>query len=109
MSGESTGNEDEKGKEEDGDIQSQAFKNREAVKNKINFQVRNISIELVEDVTISGEVGRSQIDHKVKYVRTMQELDATFMAFAANAGQLLRKSKYQNLSGSTERGYGRFI
>ena len=89
MSGESTGNEDEKGKEEDGDIQSQAFKNREAVKNKINFQVRNISIELVEDVTISGEVGRSQIDHKVKYVRTMQELDATFMAFC---GKMLGSS-----------------
>ena len=65
------------------EVQSQAFKNRQAVQDKINFNVRSISIELVEDLEISGEIGRSRIDHKAKYVRTMQELDTTFMAFCS--------------------------
>ena len=64
-------------------VQSQVAKNREAVKDKINFNVRSISIDLVEDLEISGEIGCSQIDHKAKYVRTMQELDTTFLAFCS--------------------------
>ena len=63
--------------------QSQAFKNRDAVKDKINFNVKSISIDIVEDLNITGEVGRTLIDSKAKYVRTMQELDTTFMAFCA--------------------------
>ncbi len=63
--------------------QSQAFKNREAVKDKINFSVQSISIDIVEDLNITGEVGRTMIQNKARYVRTMQELDITFMAFCA--------------------------
>lgn len=68
--------------DEDGN-QSQTFKNREAVQDKIAFKVQSISIDIVEDLNITGEVGRTMVENKVKYVRTMQELDATFMAFCA--------------------------
>ncbi len=68
---------------EDVDNQSQAFKNKEAVKDKINFNVKSISIDIVEDLEITGEVGKTMIQNKAKYVRTMQELDATFMAFCS--------------------------
>lgn len=63
------------------DAQSQAFKNREAVKDKINFTVRGISVDIIEDLNITGEVGRLLVQSKAKYVRTMQELDIAFMAF----------------------------
>lgn len=65
------------------DMQSQTFNNKEAVKDKINFNVRSISIDIIEDLDITGEVGRTLVQSKAKYVRTMQELDATFMAFCA--------------------------
>lgn len=68
--------------DEDGN-QSQTFKNREAVRDKISFKVRSISIDIVEDLDITGEVGRTMVENKVRYIRTMQELDATFMAFCA--------------------------
>jgi type III restriction enzyme len=68
---------------EDVDNQSQTFKNKEAVKDKINFNVKSISIDIVEDLEITGEVGKTMIRNKAKYVRTMQELDATFMAFCS--------------------------
>ena len=68
--------------DEDGN-QSQTFKNRDAVKDKITFKVQSISIDIVEELNITGEVGRTMIENKVKYVRTMQELDAIFMAFCA--------------------------
>lgn len=75
------GNEDPEA-DEDGN-QSQPFKNREAVQDKITFKVQSINIDIVEDLNITGEVGRTMVENKVKYVRTMQELDATFMAFCA--------------------------
>jgi type III restriction enzyme len=75
MEGEGTASEDAK------DTQSIALKNREAVKDKINFNVKSIGIDIVEDLQITGEVGKTMIRNKAKYVRTMQELDAIFMAF----------------------------
>lgn len=69
--------------EEAAEVENQVYKNRETVKDKITFKVQSISIDIVEDLNITGEVGRTMIENKVKYVRTMQELDATFMAFCA--------------------------
>ena len=37
----------------------------------------------VEDLSITGEVGQTMIRNKAKYVRTMQELNAAYMAFCA--------------------------
>lgn len=67
----------------DEDRESQTYKNRKAVEDKINFNVRSIGIEIVEDLSITGEVGQTMIRNKAKYVRTMQELDAAYMAFCA--------------------------
>ena len=58
-------------------------KNRKAVEDKITFKVRSIGIELVEDLSITGEVGEIQVGKKAKYVRTMQELNNSFYAFCA--------------------------
>lgn len=62
---------------------SQTYKNRKAVEDKINFNVKSIGIEIVEDLSITGEVGQTMIRNKAKYVRTMQELNAAYMAFCA--------------------------
>ena len=67
----------------DEDREKQTYKNRKAVEDRINFNVRNIGIEIVEDLQITGEVGQTIICNKAKYVRTMQELDAVYMAFCA--------------------------
>ena len=60
---------------------SQTYKNRKTVEDKINFNVKSIGIEIVEDLSITGEVGQTMIRNKAKYVRTMQELNAAYMAF----------------------------
>lgn len=62
---------------------SQTYKNRKAVEDKITFNVKSISIDIVEDLEITGEVARILIQEKAKYVRTMQELNSTFFAFCA--------------------------
>lgn len=68
---------------EEEEVQSQAFKNREAVKNKINFNVHSIGIDIIEDLEMTGEIGIKMVNHKAKYVRTMQELDTAFLAFCS--------------------------
>ena len=47
------------------------------------LNVKSIGIEIVEDLSITGEVGQTMIRNKAKYVRTMQELNAAYMAFCA--------------------------
>ena len=58
-------------------------KNRKAVEDKITFKVRSIGITLVEDLSITGEVGEVHVEKKAKYVRTMQELNNAYNAFCA--------------------------
>lgn len=65
------------------DRASQIYKNRQAVVDKINFNVASISIDIVEDLEITGEIGQTMIKNKAKYVRTMSELNIAFMAFCA--------------------------
>lgn len=78
---------------------SQAYKNRKAVEDKINFKVQSIGIEIVEDLEITGEVGRTMINNKAKYVRTMQELDAAFMAFCSKMlGSVYEKVSIKTLA-----------
>lgn len=72
------------GKEEeitDEDRVSQTLKNKKAVESIINFNIKNISIDIVNDLSITGEVGKTMISNKTKYVRTKQELNIAFMAF----------------------------
>ena len=72
--------------------ESACAKNREAVKDKITFKVRSIGIDLVEDLSITGEVGEVRVEKKARYVRTMQELNNSFNAFCAQRiGQKFEK------------------
>ena len=58
-------------------------KNQKAVEDKITFKVHSIGIDLVEDLSITGEVGEVHVGKKARYVRTMQELNNSFNAFCA--------------------------
>lgn len=63
--------------------ESQHSKNRRAVMNKTEFRVQSIGVEIIEDLNITGEVGQTLAANKAKYIRTMQELNATFNVFCA--------------------------
>lgn len=63
--------------------ESQISKNRRAVMDKIEFKVQSIGVEIIEDLNITGEVGQTLAANKAKYIRTMQELNATFNVFCA--------------------------
>lgn len=70
--------------EEDGsEHESQISKNRRAVMDKIEFKVQSIGVEIIEDLNITGEIGQTLAANKAKYIRTMQELNATFNVFCA--------------------------
>ncbi len=58
-------------------------KNRKACEDKITFKVRSIGIDLIEDLSITGEIGETHVEKKARYVRTMQELNNSFNAFCA--------------------------
>ncbi len=81
----------------DADHQSQTYKNRMAVADKIEFKVASIGIEIIEDLDITGEVGQSMEASKAKYVRTMQELNTAFYAFCAK----MIGSKFEKVSVAT--------
>ena len=70
-------------KEDESAHESQHSKNRRAVMNKIEFRVQSIGVEIIEDLNITGEVGQTLAANKAKYIRTMQELNATFNVFCA--------------------------
>lgn len=63
--------------------QNDQFKNREIAKKNynINFSVSSISVEIIEDLEITGEVKQTLVRNKAKYVRTVQELERVFMAY----------------------------
>ena len=72
--------------------ESVCAKNRKTVEDKIAFKVRSIGIDLIEDLSITGEVGEVRVEKKARYVRTMQELNNSFNAFCAQRiGQKFEK------------------
>ena len=81
----------------DVDRHSEAYKNRQTVANRIVFNVSSISIDIIEDLNITGEVGASMRASKAKYVRTMLELNTTFLAFCAK----LIGAKFEKVSVAT--------
>lgn len=80
--------------EDESTHENQRSKNRRAVMNKIEFQVRSIGVDIIEDLNITGEVGQTLVANKAKYIRTMQELSATFNVFCAR----LIGSKFEKVS-----------
>ena len=80
--------------EDESTHENQQSKNRRAVMNKIEFKVRSIGVDIIEDLNITGEVGQTLAANKAKYIRTMQELSATFNVFCAR----LIGSKFEKVS-----------
>ena len=77
------GNDEGNGTGNDEAADNVCAKNRETCQDKITFKVRSIGIDLIEDVSITGETGETHVDKKARYVRTMQELNNSFNAFCA--------------------------
>ncbi len=70
--------------DDDGEAhENQHAKNRRAVMDKIEFRVQSIGVEIIEDLHITGEVGRTLAASKAKYIRTMQELNMAFNVFCS--------------------------
>ena len=67
----------------EGGAENICAKNRKACQDKVTLKVRSIGIDLIEDVSITGETGETHVDKKARYVRTMQELNNSFNAFCA--------------------------
>ena len=64
----------------------------------------------MEDLSITGEVGQTMIRNKAKYVRTMQELNAAYMAFCAKMlGSGYEKVSIKDFSRGSSGSYGRFV
>ena len=68
---------------EPGDVTSEAYRNREKAicQRGINFNVRNISTDIVRDLEMTGEVGTRIVDSKATYVNNMNDLTALYLAF----------------------------
>lgn len=65
------------------DLTSQASRNRErAITQKgINFNVKNISTDIVKDLEITGEVGSRNVKSKAAYINSIQDLTTIFLTF----------------------------
>ena len=65
------------------DVTNEAYRNRERAINQrgINFNVKNISTEIVKDLEMTGEVGTRIIESKAAYVNNMNDISAMFLAF----------------------------
>ena len=89
--------------EEDVDLTSEAFRNRQAAvaHRNINFDVKNISTDIVRDLEMTGEVGTRIIESKAKYINNVADLSAMFLAFCKR----LLGNDYEQRSVKTLAGY----
>lgn len=65
--------------------ENQQVVNRRTVGEKLKFAIQGIGIDIVDDQTITGEVGTVSVEKKVHYVRTTQELSKAFFAFCSKS------------------------
>lgn len=68
---------------EDIDVTSQSFRNRQAAMNQrgINFNVGNVSTDIVKDLDMTGEVGSKIVNSKAAYINNVADLTAMYLAF----------------------------
>ena len=69
--------------DEDIDITSETYRNRQTAINQrgINFNVRNVSTDIVKDLDMTGEVGIRIVESKATYVNNVADLTAMYLAF----------------------------
>ncbi|MDE5811517.1 MAG: DEAD/DEAH box helicase family protein [Muribaculaceae bacterium] len=68
---------------EDVDITSETYRNRQVAINQhcINFDVKNVSTDIVKDLDMTGEVGIRIVESKATYVNNVADLTAMYLAF----------------------------
>ncbi len=62
-------------------VQSMAVKNRQKVKDQIRFDVKNINVEIPENVVFQNELGVIGVREKGKYARSAGEVRRIFIDF----------------------------
>lgn len=65
------------------DVTSETYLNRQAAINQrgINFNVRNVSTDIVKDLDMTGEVGTRIVESKATYINNVADLTAMYLAF----------------------------
>ena len=69
--------------DEEMDITSETYRNRQAAISQrgINFNVRNVSTDIVKDLDMTGEVGTKIVESKATYINNVADLTAMYLAF----------------------------
>ena len=63
------------------DTESVCAKNRKAVENRINLDVKNVNVEIATDVVFQNELGIIDLGEKKKFARSAGELHRIFVDF----------------------------
>lgn len=65
------------------DVTNETYRNRQAAINQrgINFNVRNVSTDIVKDLEMTGEVGTRIVESKATYINNVADLTAMYLAF----------------------------
>lgn len=68
---------------EPADIQNGTYRNRQlaASTKKINWNVQRLSVDIVKDLEMTGEVGRRLVGSKASYINNMADITAMYLAF----------------------------
>lgn len=85
------------------DVSSETYRNRQASINKrgINFNVRNVSTDIVKDLEMTGEVGARIVESKAAYINNVADLTAMFLAFCKRLlGNDYEQRSVKTLSGA---------
>ncbi|MBR6465656.1 MAG: DEAD/DEAH box helicase family protein [Bacteroidales bacterium] len=79
-----------------GSLDTQVIENRSRAEQFIRLDVRNITIEIPKDITITDELGLVEVKNRAKFARTSTELNRVLDGFCL--GQLSQWEKYTSLS-----------
>lgn len=66
-----------------GGVSSETYRNRQSAISRrgINFNVRNVSTDIVKDLDMTGEVGTRIVESKASYINNVADLTAMYLAF----------------------------
>lgn len=94
---------DEEQSDEPVDISSETARNREAANRAANIRwyVPYISVDIVKDLEMTGEVGQRLVESKASYINNVTDLTAMFLAFCKK----LLGNDYEQRSVKTLGGY----
>lgn len=69
--------------DEEVDVSSETYRNRQTAINQrgINFNVKNVSTDIVKDLEMTGEVGTKIVNSKATYINNVADLTAMYLAF----------------------------